>query len=147
MATKKTKKAKPEKPPKAPNAERVLGYFQADSTVGAIARMVSDGKVHKIDPLLADVQKERGVDAEAALFAFKTVFTSKYPGKRIGKLQHKKLGHATVNFAEGTVQFHAGSGDTKIIPAAKAEKNVPASNFRGGVMGSIPSANAVSPPV
>jgi hypothetical protein len=31
--------------------------------------------------------------------------------------------------------------------AAKAEKNVPASNFRGGVMGSIPSANAVSPPV
>ncbi|KAH8770391.1 extracellular serine-rich protein [Hyaloscypha sp. PMI_1271] len=31
--------------------------------------------------------------------------------------------------------------------AAKAEKNVPAANFKGGVMGSIPAADAVPPPV
>jgi len=31
--------------------------------------------------------------------------------------------------------------------AAKAEKSVPAANFKGGVMGSIPAADAVPPPV
>jgi hypothetical protein len=30
---------------------------------------------------------------------------------------------------------------------AKAEKNIPAANFKGGVMGSIPAADAVPPPV
>lgn len=31
--------------------------------------------------------------------------------------------------------------------AAKATKNVPASVMKGGVMGSIPAAKAVSPPI
>ena len=31
--------------------------------------------------------------------------------------------------------------------AAKATKNVPAANFRGGVIGSIPAAQAMPPPL
>jgi hypothetical protein len=44
-----------------------------------------------------------------------------------------------------------GNGNERLAAyksaAAKAEKNVPAANFKGDVMGSIPAADAVPPPV
>jgi len=124
MATKKPVKAKSERASKSPinKADKVLGYFRPDSAVGCIAKIVVDEKTHKIDSVLAHVQREQKVSTEAAKFAFAVVFTNKYPGNKIGKIQAKSLGHATVNLSAGTVQFHRGNGKTEIIRAAKEEK-------------------------
>ena len=113
MATKAKKPKKAKSEGKAPKAEKVMGYFRKDSTVGVMASMVTDEKAHKIDTLLANTQKAQGVDAAAAQFALKVLFTNKYPGNKIGKIQYQNLGHATVNLAEETVQFRFGNGKTK----------------------------------
>lgn len=54
----------------------------------------------------------------------------------------KTQGILIVNSANGTENFAAYKA-----AAAKAAKNVPASNFKGGVLGNIPKADAVPPPV
>ncbi|KAF8856648.1 hypothetical protein BDZ45DRAFT_593926, partial [Acephala macrosclerotiorum] len=58
---------------------------------------------------------------------------------------HCQLGMVmTINasVANGTENFAAYKA-----AAAKATKNVPANNFKGGVLGNIPKADAVPPPV
>ncbi|KAN0095289.1 Cupredoxin [Hyaloscypha variabilis] len=55
---------------------------------------------------------------------------------------HCQLGMVMAINANGNETFAAYKS-----AAAKATKNVPAANFKGGVMGSIPAADAVPPPM
>ena len=123
---KKVAKAKPPTAAKPPveKEEKPLGYFRPNTAVGVTAAFVSDGKLHAISDVLEHTKKTAKVATKGAEFAFKVLFENKYPGDRIGKIASRGLGHVTVDYVAGTVQFHRGTGNSKVIRAGHREKSL-----------------------